>query len=68
MPFRVIVDHDLCQGHGVCENEAPNVFELAKRATSITLLDETPPDSERKAVEMAVRYCPTHALSIEEIE
>lgn len=68
MPFRVIVDRDLCQGHGVCENEAPNVFELAKRATSITLLDETPPDSERKAVEMAVRYCPTHALSIEEIE
>ena len=29
--MRVVVDLDLCQGHGVCESEAPTVFELAKR-------------------------------------
>ena len=66
--FRVVVDRDLCQGHGVCEGEAPDVFELAKKATTITVLDETPPENQRAAVEAAVRYCPTHALSIEEIE
>lgn len=66
--FRVHVDRDLCQGHGVCENEAPNVFRLEDKATTITVLDETPPESERKNVEMAVKYCPTHALSIEEID
>lgn len=66
--YRVIVDRDLCQGHGVCENEAPNVFHLEDKATTITVLDETPPESERANVEMAVKYCPTHALSIEEIQ
>ncbi len=66
--YRVVVDRDLCQGHGVCENEAPHVFELEKRATTITVLDATPPESERKNVEAAVKYCPTHALSIEEID
>jgi len=30
------------------------------------VLDESPPDAQRKAVEQAVRYCPTHALRIEE--
>ena len=30
--MRVSVDLDLCQGHGVCESEAPSVFELAKNA------------------------------------
>jgi sterol 14-demethylase len=65
--YRVVVDRDLCQGHGVCESEAPNVFELAAKATTVTVLDETPPATERAAVEAAVKYCPTHALSIEEI-
>lgn len=66
--YRIVVDRDLCQGHGVCEAEAPNVFELPGKATTVTVLDDTPPDSERAAVEAAVRYCPTHALTIEEID
>ena len=28
MGLRVEVDRDLCQGHGVCESEAPEVFEV----------------------------------------
>lgn len=66
--YRVVVDRDLCQAHGVCENEAPTVFELEKKATTITVRNETPTEAERAAVEAAVRYCPTHALSIEEID
>ncbi|HET8930845.1 MAG TPA: ferredoxin [Acidimicrobiales bacterium] len=66
--FRIVVDRDLCQGHGVCEAEAPDVFELERKATTITVLDESPPDRMRAAVEAAVKYCPTHALSIEEID
>ena len=62
------VDRDLCQGHGVCESEAPDVFRLEKKATTVTVLDETPPESARSAVEAAVKYCPTHALSIETVE
>lgn len=63
MGFRVVVDRDLCQGHGVCESEAPNVFEVSKKG-DLTVLDERPPDAERKNVELAVKYCPTHALTI----
>ena len=65
MGWRVAVDRDLCQGHGVCESEAPSVFTVSKDA-QLTVLDERPGDDERTAVEAAVKYCPTHALSIVE--
>ena len=65
MSWRIVVDRDLCQGHGVCENEAADVFSVSKDGV-LTVLQETPPDTERKAVEAAVKYCPTHALKIVE--
>jgi len=61
--MRVVVDLDLCQGHGVCESEAPAVFALGKDHT-VTVLDAQPPDELRAQVEAAVRYCPTSALTI----
>jgi sterol 14-demethylase len=63
-PFRVRVDRDLCQGHAVCVNEAPEVFALDRAAMKVRVLDESPSPSQRAAVESAVRYCPTHVLSI----
>jgi ferredoxin len=66
--MKVSVDRDLCQGHGVCESEAPGVFELAKGATTVTVLDETPDEQQRAEVEAAIRYCPTTALRISEEE
>ena len=67
MTWRIAVDRDLCQGHGVCESEAPGVFEVSKDAV-LTVLDDEPGDARRTSVEAAVRYCPTHALSIVEDE
>ncbi len=61
-PFRVVVDHDLCQGHGVCEGEAPEVFELRNNRVHVRV--ETPDPALRKKVEAACRYCPQRALSI----
>jgi ferredoxin len=55
--MRIAVDRDLCQGHGVCESEAPGVFEVG-------VLDTEPPENRRSELEAAVRFCPTHALSI----
>ena len=63
--MRIRVDRDLCQGHGVCEAEAPTVFEVPK-AGQVNVLDEHPPEDVRGHVEDAVKFCPTHALSIEE--
>jgi ferredoxin len=61
----VSVDRDLCQGHGVCESEAAEVFSVPKNG-KVEVLDEAPPADLRAKVEAAVKYCPTHALRIEE--
>ena len=66
MGFRIVVDTDLCQAHGVCESEAPELFALPKGATTVELLDPTPAETHRAAALQAVKYCPTHALSIVE--
>lgn len=60
--MRIEVDRDLCQGHGMCELEAPEVFEAQR--DSVTILDEHPDETLRPQVEAAVRFCPTQALTI----
>jgi len=67
--FRVQIDLDLCQGHAVCVNEAPEVFDLERTESGedkVCLRMNHPPAEQRAAVESAVRHCPTRALSIEE--
>ena len=61
--MRIVVDRDLCQGHASCEGEAPEVFSVSKKG-DLTILQPEPPDELRQKVELAVKYCPTHALSI----
>jgi ferredoxin len=61
--MRIEVDADLCQGHAMCELEAPGVFSVPRKGT-VTVRDAGPPESERAAVEAAVRYCPTQALKL----
>lgn len=65
--YRVVLDEDLCQGHAMCELEAPDVFTVPKRGV-VQILDSEPPDELRDAVELAVDMCPTRAISIEEKE
>jgi ferredoxin len=63
--MKIVVDYDLCQGHAVCQAEAPEVFFTPDKG-QVQLLDESPSEELRAQVEMAVKYCPTHALSIQE--
>ncbi|ANI42103.1 ferredoxin [Mycolicibacterium vaccae 95051] len=63
----MVLDEDLCQGHAMCELEAPDVFTVPKRGV-VEITDPEPPDELREAVEMAVEMCPTRALSIVEKE
>jgi len=65
-PGRVRVDLDLCQGHGVCANEAPEVFRVDPGSNRVEVLRAEPSEELRARVEAAVRYCPTGALSMEE--
>jgi ferredoxin len=66
MSFRVIADTEVCQGHQLCQGEAPTVFGFDKEADVVVVLDEHPDESRRAEVIQAVKYCPAFALSIEE--
>lgn len=63
--YRIEVDLDLCQGHAMCELEAPDYFRVPKRGT-VEILDAEPPDDARDEIQNAVDMCPTHALTIRE--
>ncbi len=63
--MRIEVDLGLCQGHGVCESEAPEVFRVSK-ANVVEVLDTNPPEELRATVVEAVKNCPTQALTIVE--
>ena len=65
-PFRVSVDFDLCQGHGVCTGEAPEIFELGDDQ-KVRVLNEEPRSALHKKAEQAARYCPNHVISIEDL-
>jgi ferredoxin len=61
--MRIEIDADLCQGHAMCQLEAPDIFFVPAKG-KVTVIAPEPPDSARPAVESAVRYCPTQALKI----
>jgi ferredoxin len=61
--MRIEVDLDLCQGHAMCELEAPDVFSVPRKS-KVTVIQPAPSRSQRAGVEAAVRYCPTQALRL----
>ena len=63
MAWRVVVDWDLCESNAVCMAIAPQVFEV-RDDDFLYILDETPSDDLRPAVEQAVARCPKQAISI----
>jgi ferredoxin len=65
MGFHVEVDLDLCQGHAMCELEAPDHFSVPRRG-KVQILDAEPSEEARDEIERAVDMCPTQALFIRE--
>ena len=62
--MRVVVDEGLCQGHAMCEVEAPDVFAVPKAGVAEVVGAVT--DGNLAAVRSAVRHCPTQALALQE--
>ena len=63
--LRVVIDRTLCQGHGLCLGEAPDVFDLTD-AGELVVLNPTPADDHRPALDAAALGCPTGAISLDE--
>lgn len=61
--MKIHVDLPLCQGHGQCEEAAPEVFVVGDD-DQVHLLMENPPEELRFKVEEAVRRCPVRALRL----
>jgi sterol 14-demethylase len=64
---RVRVDLGLCQGHAVCVSEAPDMFRLNQAGTAVEILQGEAPAALRAKLALAVKHCPTHALTIENV-
>ena len=61
---RLQLDRDLCQGHGVCASECPELFSIDPDELKVVLQSDVVAEELRERAERAVRYCPTRALSI----
>ena len=69
--LRVTVDLALCQGHSVCQEEAPEVFEVVERdehypQTRVKL--ECPPPELWDRVREAAKYCPNRVIKLVMVE
>jgi ferredoxin len=65
--MRVTVDLALCQGHSVCKEEAPEVFDVIERdehypQTRVKM--EFPPAELQGKVREAARYCPNRVIRL----
>lgn len=67
--MRVVVDLDLCGGHGVCQLEAPEIFQVADQPggyAHVEVLLEQPPEDLRAQATAAERQCPNRVIKIVE--
>ena len=64
--MRVGADLGLCQGHQMCQGEAPDVFGFDEATDQVVVLQQHPDESLRDQVRAAVQYCPAMALSMED--
>ena len=65
--MRVVVDLDLCQGHAVCQGEAPEIFRVVDRPGDyprVEVILERPPEELRAQATAAARYCPNRVITI----
>jgi ferredoxin len=63
--MKILVDRDKCEGLGMCEAMAHEYFEVDDDEI-MTVLNDSPPESERDHVHAAVQACPVLALTLQD--
>jgi ferredoxin len=61
--MKVVVDRELCQGHGQCVESAPTIFELRDDALAYVLRDADAPELINQ-VKDAIARCPVEAITL----
>jgi ferredoxin len=62
---RVIADYDRCEGHGLCEEQAPEIFQLDDEGDLVHRFDgQEVPAEHAEAARRAAGVCPVAALRV----
>jgi ferredoxin len=64
--MKIMADRSKCVGAGQCVMAAPHVFAQGKEDGLVVVVNSTPTEEEREAAELAVRSCPSLALSLKD--
>ena len=62
--MRIAADRDRCEGHGLCVDVAPGVYDLDDDAVVVVRHEVVPSELEREA-DAGARVCPVAALRVE---
>ncbi|WP_447644077.1 ferredoxin [Nocardioides zeae] len=60
--MRIAADLDRCEGHGLCVDQAPEVFDLDDEGDLVLLVEGEVPAAQEAAAGRAVDACPVAAL------
>lgn len=66
--MRVKVDATRCQGHTLCAQHAPEVFELDDEEGHSHVIVSDVPEALKAKVMRAVATCPEQAISVDETD
>jgi ferredoxin len=61
---RIVLDSELCTGHGRCYTLAPELFDTDDEGHSVLLAPEVPDGLESQA-RLAVQNCPERCITLE---
>ncbi len=63
--MKILVDYDLCEANARCMEVAADIFKVDEE-DNLHILNESPSEDRRQAIEEAVRLCPRQALAIQD--
>lgn len=66
--MKINIDLELCQGHSVCMEECPEVFEVIEQGGTypqVNVLLPDPSEDLRSKIESAARFCPNRVITVE---
>jgi ferredoxin len=63
--MKIQVDRNKCEGHGLCEQVAPAVYQLDDEGELILNYEETVPENLEGQAQSGARSCPVAALFVQ---
>ena len=63
--MKILVDYDLCEANARCMDVAPDIFKVDDE-DNLHILNESPGEDRRSALEEAVRLCPRQAIALQD--